>query len=233
MRSRRNGWDNMLRSRAFLVALCCATCGLAQGLRVGFRYDREHVLFYVGKMRDPEQFSMEDLEKLQTKQPVAEYGGGGYLLPLTTERLRTLSPVTSPGYEEEAAVDVPALGERLTVWLGGEAKLQATAEQYVEQWGMENPIVRVGILARVSLRDAAGFERVHPSAFLIGAEREVALPSTTSVGPCAGCQKTVLNWFPGLGELLLEQWEAGWSVRLYRSTADGWRGTKVLYDYRD
>ena len=201
--------------------LCCD--GFAQDFRVGLRYDRAHVLFYVSTMRD----SGGRNERALPGNDLVEYGGGGYLLPLSKEHLQKLTRLNG------SAAGVPELGKTFTVLLGGDAKVRVTAEQYVEQWGMENPDVRVGILARIPRADEARFGQASASAFLIQTAPGGSLPATTNSRLCSTCEKKVLNRFSGVGELVLEKYELGWSVTLYRETLTGLRGTLVVYDYRD
>lgn len=213
--------------KILLLAVCFAGGSTAQDLRVAFRYDRDHVLFYVGKMQDPVTFSTAELQQKKMRQPAADYASGGYLLPLTAERLQTFRPVV----EEELAGGVPALGNTVTVLLGGRAKVYASAEQYVEQYGAERP-ARVGVLARIAAGEEKRFEKTTASAFLIAAKPKAPLPMITAER-CPQCKRQMLNWFPGIGELVLEQAEKSCLVTLYRVTPAGLRPTAVSYSYGD
>ena len=49
----------------------------------------------------------------------------------------------------------------------------------------------------------------------------------------SNCRHTVLNRFLPEAELILERWDAGWTVTLYRRTANGLRSTRIFYTYAD
>ena len=203
----------------------------AQNLQIAFRYDENHVLFYAATRYDPATFSMADIEELKEKGPVADYGSGGYFLPLTENRLRTFKDW--PASEEESC-DIPPLQSTFTVFLGGSDKIRVTAERYIEQWGMGNPVIRVGVIARIAPNESRIFHKAQTSAFLISKKGQVSLPTAiTQKSVCTDCKRTSLNRFLPAGELILEQWDAGWTVTLYRRTANGIRGTKVSYGYAD
>ncbi len=104
---------NFLRllGMALLATVWCP----AQDVRIAFRYDGNHVLFYAAKRRDPATFSMADVAKVNEKGPVVDYGSGGYLLPLTENRLRAFE--AGPVKDEESTGDVPRLRSTFTVFL--------------------------------------------------------------------------------------------------------------------
>ncbi len=221
----------MIFLRVLGAALLAAVWCPAEDVQIAFRYDENHVLFYAAKRRDPATFSMADVEKINEKGPVADYGAGGYFLPLTEDRLRIFE--AGPANDEESAGDIPRLRSTFTVFLGGADKVRVTAERYVEQWGIENPVVRVDVIARTVADGNELFHKAQASAFLLSKKDRLSLPTATAQSVCANCQHAVLNRFPLEGELILEQWEAGWAVTLYRRTATGLRGTKVSYLYAD
>ena len=221
----------MMFPRVFGIALVAAAWCSAQNVQIAFRYDPDHVLFYAAKRRDPATFSMADIGKLSEKEPVADYGAGGYFLPLTEDRLRTFK--ASPAEDEDSSGNIPPLQSTFTVFLGGADEIRVTAERYIEQWGMENPIVRVGVIAHIAPNESGLFHKIQASAFLLSKNDRLALPAALGQTVCSNCKHTVLNCFPSGGELILEQWEVGWAVTLYRQTASGLRSTKVSYGYAD
>ena len=60
---------------------------------IAFRYSPNEVLFYPGKMKDPTGFSNEHLERGHLSQPLARWGGGGYLMPVNLDRLAIIERV--------------------------------------------------------------------------------------------------------------------------------------------
>jgi hypothetical protein len=199
------------------------------GLWVAFRYDEARVLFYGDRLQDPVR---QDYSK-PMKSPAARYGAGGYLLPLTAERLQTFRDTAPP--PRTAATPgsaAPALGQRLTLMLGGGTKITATVEEYVEQWGSENPVVAIGALARIPAADLARFRDAKSSYFLIAAASR-PMPPAVRADESIGGTTQVLNQFDGLGELILTVGEAGWSVTLFSRQDGSSRPTGVRYFYGD
>src|SRR5438309_555869 len=117
---RANGW--LAVSTCTLIsslALTSAGSGILafqrDGLWVAFRYDENRVLFYADKLRDPVR---QDYSR-SLKAPVARHGAGGYLLPLTAERLRTFRALEPRAGTEGAtgSVIAPSIGQQLTLML--------------------------------------------------------------------------------------------------------------------
>ena len=57
--------------------------------------------------------------------PVVRNSVCGYLLPLRPERLKTFTPDPQ---------NVPAIGQNLTLFLGGATKATASVDAYIEEW---------------------------------------------------------------------------------------------------
>jgi hypothetical protein len=202
----------MVVAAVFLLSAGSRTPRLQEdGLWVAFRYDETRVLFYIDRLQDP---VIQDYSKAM-KSPAARYGAGGYLLPLTAERLRTFRDTAPPSRTRAAQ---------------GSATL--APGQYVEQWGSENPIVAVGVLARVPAVDLERFRDARSSYFLIATVSRPMPGASGAAEPIRGTTQ-VLNQFDGLGELVLRVAEAGWSVTLFTRQDGSLRPTDVRYFYGD
>lgn len=179
---------------------------------VAFRYDRDRVIFYTERLVDPE--SPKVINTLPS--PVARYGGV-HLISLTPEQLATFQP--SP--EFQGGGERVQLNQKYTLWLDGKNTIEATTESYAEEWGTENPIVRIAILARVSRTFKGNY-------FLISRERNPTPPPATTLP--LHRSRTILASFGALGKLAAYQFELGWTVSLL--TPSGKR-TNVEYSYGD
>ncbi len=217
--------------RAIALAVLFAACCSAQNLWIGFRYDSTHVLFYVKKLRDPAWFNQDQLKQLRVPDPAPEYGRGGYLLPLTKERLASFTPAPA-GFNSRETGNIPALGTKLIVFLGGTRTVEAIADRYVEQWGIENPIVRVGILTRVDSASVS-LSNTISRAYLVSTTDHPELPPSVKESDCPKCTKHLLNTFTGIGSLFLQKGEAGWSVTLFSREKAGLVPTELSYAYGD
>ena len=187
-------------------------------LRVAFRYDDNRVITNIGDMEDPVKIKMSDLKSL-LKHPVTKNSVCGYLIPLTSERLRTFTPHTGT---------VPVIGQQFTVFLGGNATVTATVEAYVEGW-QGDPLVGIDIIARVQSQDQARFEKTESGYYLISSQPKPGLPQTIP-DPNPGMEvktRTVLNRFGDLGDLIERVAEAGWDTRLFRMSQGSLRATDV------
>ncbi|MEP6960585.1 MAG: hypothetical protein ABI995_00800 [Acidobacteriota bacterium] len=175
---------------------------------VAFRFDSDRVLFYTERLVDPmrQQTTLEQATGRSGPHVPTRYGGGGYLLPLTAERLATFQPDNEPSGGGERV----SLGQTYTLWLGAAATIQARTEEYLEQWGSENPIVRVAVLARVSAPDLPAF-RAAPDFFLISRVSKPKPPEKTNLRTFRGTLKTA-NRFTGMGRLVMLGGESGFGV---------------------
>jgi hypothetical protein len=220
---------NVLRVIALTIffGACCS----AQNLWIGFRYDSTHVLFYARKLRDPGWFNTDQLKQLRVPDPAPEYGRGGSLLPLTKERLASFTPAPA-GFNSRETGNVPALGTKLIVFLGRAQTAEAVADRYVEQWGIENPIVRVGILARIDSTSVALTHTVS-RAYLVSNTEHPEPPPTIKEADCTSCTKHLLNSFTGIGSLFLQKGESSWIVTLFRGEKTGLVSTELSYAYGD
>lgn len=178
---------------------------------VAFRYDADRVIFYTERLIDP--VVQQTVNALLA--PMAEYGGGGYLLPLTPERLATFQP--------HAGGERVQLNEKYTLWLDGENVVEATTEAYVEQWGSENPVVRVAVIARVARPFKGDY-------FLISRERSPRRPFAGTDRTPLRASRNIVGSFGPIGNLAIDRGEYGWIVALV--TTSGGR-TNVEYSYGD
>jgi len=109
--------------------------GPQRDIWVAFRYDAGRVIFYTERLIDPVNQRVDNA----LPPPVPPDSGGGYLLPLTPERLATFRPDPEP----QGCGERVQLHQNYSLWLDGTSVVEATPEVYVEQWGSENPIVRI------------------------------------------------------------------------------------------
>ncbi|MEO8481322.1 MAG: hypothetical protein ABI634_03880 [Acidobacteriota bacterium] len=200
------------------------------GLWVAFRYDADRVLFYVDRLIDP--VTQDDSRPL--KPPVARYGAGGYLLSLSPERLSTFRPPepSTPDTARPGPNHVPAIGTELRLMLGGDVEVPAVVETYVEQWGSENPTVRVAAMARVRAGALVTFRAAPSAYFLIGAYSPLAV----GVGIRRGVEwkrSEILNRLGPRGVLTVHVAKAGWCVSLDVLRNGTMRPSAVEYCYGD
>lgn len=208
---------------------CNAALALSEptaGPWIAFRYDSTHVLFYIGEARDPENFAQREAEQRRIADPVALWGRGGYLLPLTPAHWATLEPPLGRTFVDAHRAS------RITVLLARDTSLGATVDGFVEQWGSSNPVVRIGILAHVSPDQVSTFHRVQSDYFLAGFGADFTAALKDSRSKFRG-RRTVLNTFGAQGELVLVQGEEGWSITLWRHADGELAPTNVCYSYGD
>lgn len=180
---------------------------------VAFRYDSDRVIFYTERLVDPENPKV--IKPLPP--PVARYGGV-HLISLTPEQLATFQPSD----EFQGGGERVQLHQKYTLWLDGKNTVEATTESYAEEWGTENPIVRVAVLARV----AGSFKGNY---FLISRERKPKPPAAAGLRPMRPSRK-IVGRFGALGNLATDASQFGWTVSLL--TPSGKR-TNVEYSYGD
>lgn len=181
---------------------------------VAFRYDSDRVIFYTERLVDPVNQDYSNA----LPAPKARYSGGGYLLPLRPDRLTTFQPSPEPFGGGERV----QLNQRYTLWLDGKNAVEATTEDYLEQWGTENPIVRVAVLARVSRAFKGDY-------FLISRERKPKPPAAAGLRPMRPSRK-IVGRFGALGNVATDASQFGWIISLL--TTSGKR-TNVEYSYGD
>ena len=188
-------------------------------LRIAFRYDQDRVISFVHSLDDPVPITMSSLKSMETvPNPVATYGVCGYPLRLTETRLHTFTP--DPG-------KIPRLGQRMTVLIGGDSRINATVDGYVEVWNGDRT-VSVEMLARVPSSDIARFQAASTDYFLIADVNSPSQPPV--VADAAGVQwksTKTLNRFGAMGEIVLRIAEAGWSITLFREDHGKLRPTDV------
>jgi hypothetical protein len=197
---------------------------------VAFRYDADRVLFYVERLVDPVR---QDYSR-PLKPPVARYGAGGYLLPLSPDRLKTLRPsapsTTATPYAGPNRV--PAIGTELRLRLGGDVEVAARVEAYVEQWGSENPTVNVAAIAKVGAGGLAAFHAASSAYFLIDMDGRAAVGDGMRSG-ADWKRSEILNRFGQRGQLSVHIAEAGWCVILSVPRNGSLRPSTVEYCYGD
>jgi len=198
-------------------------------LWVAFRYDDSRVLFYVATVKDP---TRQDYAH-PLPPPMATHGGGGYLLPLPSDRLHTFVPEIEVGRAVSPdARTLPPIGVALELWLGGAVRVPAVVDRYVEQWGNANPDVQVGAMAVIAPGARPAFRRAKSDYFVVTFKG--AGPAPHGTGRRSRWRRTQsLNRFDRLGELRLEAAEAGWCVTLYPSADSSVPPTGVQYCYGD
>lgn len=175
---------------------------------IGFRYDDERVLFYAASLVDPVQ--QHDYARLALEPPVARYGRGGYLLPLTPERLATFQPATvDPGRPRR---ELPAIGSEVMARSGSGNDVACIVERYVEQLGSDEPVVNVGVLARVKPASSSAFRAARGDHFLV-------TPPNASV--------------PRNPDIRVRSGELWWCVTLYLGIDGEMRPSATEYCYRD
>ena len=181
-------------------------------LRIAFRYDPERVISYIDRLDDPVPITSRSLDSMESvPNPVAADGACGYLLRLTEARLRTFTPDPRK---------IPPLGKLMTLMLGGNSKVSATVDGYVEEWHGD-PNVGVAILARISANELPRFRSATSDYFLISDVNSPALPPV--VADPAGVEwksRTTLNRFGALGEIVERTAEAGRGITLLREDRD-------------
>jgi hypothetical protein len=197
-------------------------------LWVAFRYDEKRVLFYFARKVDPVGQDYSN----PLKPPAARYGAGGYLLPLTPQRLKTFSDAPSWPAPGDSSV-VPAIGRQLTLLLGGKTSIPATVEQYVEQWGSENPVVAVGALATVPDANRSAFKATEAAYFLVGTASQPAPRRVVPQNATLPSGSQLLNQFDRLGDLVVNAGEFGWCVTLAVDQKGVRHRTPVAYCYGD
>lgn len=193
----------------------------SESLWVAFRYASEHVISYVQRLQDPVPITMKDVS--QPAVSLTRNSFCGYHLPLTPERLRTFAP---------DAENVPAIGRRLTVLLGGNTKVAASVDGYIEEWVGDSDVA-VAVLARVTANDLARFRNAPSNYFLMSLVNEPVQPGLAQPDPAYRTARTILNRFGRLGDLIELKSEAGRDITLYRMNNGAMRPTRVTYACRD
>ncbi len=218
---------------ALLIAQLIGTLALADIDQVSagwiaFRYSSTEVLLYAGWATDTAGFTASDLSGGQISQPTAQWGGGGYLMPLDSNRFSALR-LERPG--EEAILHEFSPGAALTVRLGPKQKVSAVVEHLVEQWGGANPEVQVGVLARVKTEDLAKFRSNGSGYFLAYRGKSPAISTTPRRQEIVG-RRCVLNDLGETGEIIVVKGDDGWNVALWRHFGDKFLPTNIAYSYR-
>lgn len=98
---------------------------------------------------------------------------------------------------------------------------------------MSNPIVEVGVRARVSSDQLRAFRAAKSNYFLAYSGAESMPPSSNAADLEMVGRRRVLNRFGPLGELVLVDGEKGWIIRLWRRTNGRLAPTAVSYAYGD
>jgi hypothetical protein len=193
----------------------------SESLWVAFRYASDHVISYVQRLQDPVQISMKDVT--QSAAPLTRDSSCGYHLPLTPERLRTFAPDPE---------NVPAIGRRLTVLLGGDTKVVASVDGYIEEWVGDSDVA-VAVLARVAANDLARFRSAPSNYFLMSLVNEPVQPALGQPDLAYRTARTTLNRFGLLGDLIELKSDAGRDITLYRMNNGAMQPTRVTYACRD
>jgi hypothetical protein len=215
-----------------LLTAALAGSGLAAGqaptLWIAFRYSPTQVLLYAANAKDTAGFTASEASIKQVPQPIARWGGGGYLMPLTRARLSALQ-IQSPG---EEVLHGLAPGVVLTVRFGSQQTVSATIERFVEQWGSANPEVQLGVIARIRPEDVPKFQSNRNDYFLTYKGGPPAIAGTLQRQEIAGT-RYVLNSFGEIGQIIVEQGDAGWNVALWRHFHGKFMPTDIAYCYGD
>jgi len=157
-------------------------------------------------------------------RPVTSNGSCGYLLPLRPERLKTFTPDPQ---------SVPAIGQNLTLFLGGTSRAAVAIDGYVEAW-QGDPAISVAVLAKISPADTKRFRNTASNYFLLStASLPPPVPFETDLLNHPVRKTTGLKSFGSLGELRLFQGEAGWAITLLRSSNGAMRQTSLSYECGD
>jgi hypothetical protein len=193
----------------------------SESLWVAFRYPSDHVISYVQRLQDPVQITMKDVTR--SAAPLTRDSRCGYHLPLTPERLRTFAPDPD---------NVPVIGRRLTVLLGGDERVVASVDGYIEEWVGDSDVT-IAVLARVAANDLARFRRAPSNYFLMSLVNEPMQPAFSQPDLTYRAAHTTLNRFGLLGDLIEVKSEAGRDITLYRMNNGSMQPTLVSYACRD
>jgi hypothetical protein len=187
------------------------------------------MLLYAGAAKDTAGFATSDLSSKQVPQPVARWGGGGYLMPLTRSRFSALQ-LLSPG--EESVLRGLNPGATLNVRLSAQEAVTAVVERLVEQWGGANPEVQLGVIARIKPEDAAKFQSDRNDYFLAYQGESPVLAATPRNQEIVGPRR-VLNDFGEVGQIIVVPGDDGWNVALWRHFDGKFMPTDIAYSYGD
>jgi|GEM_PF-6176242 len=216
----------ILGGSTLLSILALASAGPA-GPWIAFRYDTSHVLFYLGEMKDPAKFTEGTVKRQQVKNPLAHWGVGGYLIPLTSARRATFQPSSNTNFPEIHR------GDHVHLLLSGDTTVTGSVDGFLEQWGASNPIVQIGVLARVSPDQLRAFKVAKSDYFLAYLGTESAAAVSSAAGPGIIGRRRILNNFGSLGKLVLIDGDAGWNITLWRRIDGKLAPTTVSYAYGD
>lgn len=178
-------------------------------------------------MKDPTGFSNEHLERGHLSQPLARWGGGGYLMPVNLDRLAIIERVGGTNPLEDLHV-----GDKLAARLDRRHSVNVVIERFVEQWGGENPVVQIGVIAQIEASDLPLFLAAKSDYFLAYYGFHPQVPNTAVSNPVVGPRR-VLNDFGRLGKLVPIRGDDGWNIALWREISGELRPTSVMYAYGD
>lgn len=159
----------------------------------------------------------------QLPDPTARWGAGGYLLPLSPAHLSALDPAVFRDLSP---------GRPVTVRLSETQTVPAICDHFVEQWGMSEPKIFIGVLARVAPGKLPKFHSVHSNYFLAYHGPEPTPPAEPSHEQFLGTGE-VLNNLGSSGQLVLAHGEIGWNITLYRRFSGKLMATNIAYFYGD
>ena len=221
----------LMKTALLMAALVMSglAAGEARGPWIAFRYSPTEVLLYAGKARDAAEFTTSELSRREVPQPIARWGRGGYLMPLTRDRFSALQ-LQTPG--EEAVLRGLNPGAALTVRLSPQETVAAVVERLIEQWGGANPEVQLGMIVRIKPEDVTKFQSNRNDYFLAYHGALPAIAATPRhqeiVGP-----RYALNDFGEIGQIIVVQGDDGWNVALWRRFDHKFMATDIAYSYGD
>ncbi len=229
-------WTNC----AIGLMMCSIVCATGQcegvlkaGPWLGFRYNDQEVLVYTDQMRDSAEHRMDEVDRLHLPDPRAKWGGGGNLLPLTAERLSHFDALVPGKGSVTASVNK---GTRMSVQVSADETIEGTVDRLVEQWGMDNLVVRVGFLLKIRPEQMAAFQSITSDYFLVsvGPMRDVpVLRAANTTATLLQGTRVVLNDLGSRGQIVVVSAEKGWEVALWRKTGGGLQRTEATYYYGD
>jgi hypothetical protein len=179
------------------------------------------VISHVGQLTDPVRITMADVKN--PPDPLTRDSSCGYPLALTPERLRTFLPNPAT---------IPAIGTRLTLLTGGNARISVGVDRYIETW-KEDPEVGVAVIATIAPNDLPRFRTTSSNYFLISTAIQHNPPELARSETQSRATRTTLNRFGILGDLIERRAEAGWDITLYRMMKGTMYPTSVSFGCGD